>query len=95
MTVEIFPKFQCRLGRGNQADQATSMSSLTISVFSLHFSPLAFPNKKKDPALKLLAVYWGSHSMFIQTVIPGGCWTPTGGGWSMDDDGEESGSDPE
>lgn len=96
MTIEILLKFWCRLGGGNQADLATSMSSLIISVFSLHFSPLAFPNKtkQKNSALKLLTVCWGSHSMFIQIVIPGGCWTPTGVGWSVDDDGEESGSDP-
>ena len=67
------------------------MGSLTISVFSLHFSPLSFQKKKKKehPALKLLTVCWGSHSMFIQTAIPGGRWTPTRVGWSRDDNGEE------
>lgn len=79
--------------RESEADPAPSMGSLTTSVSSLHFRPVA-PPIKMIPALKLLRVCWGSYSMFIQTAIAGGLCTPRVG-WSMDDDGEESGSDPE
>lgn len=90
-----FPSYGGRLGQeaGSEADPAPSMGSLTTSVSSLHFRPVA-PPIKMIPALKLLRVCSGSYSMFIQTAIAGGLCTPRVG-WSMDDDGEESGSDPE